>query len=126
MLFSSHHPEATQITFETLSGPLVAEKLANGQIALDFPADTTVLDRLTEGELFKRAAAGAVASCSAIAGHVVACSVGEQGFTLIELSAEVDLEKLEVDPSTFVRPSSSFAELLLKRGFSRSRTLRTP
>lgn len=105
VLFLSH-PLSQLISFETLSGTLIATRDGEKNIALDLPADLTSMDRQTEGEMFEGLRKMAEEAMPGCRGNVVAVAMGLA--PIIELNDGVILEDLGVDSNVFVSPLISF------------------
>ncbi|GAA5846576.1 hypothetical protein JCM9279_006749 [Rhodotorula babjevae] len=93
-LFSTRHPGARRIRFETMSGTLLAERLQDGRVELDFPADQEILER-NDVEA-KKVASLVEAAHAELSQHVVAVTVGRLG-VVVELDASFDLEHAIID-----------------------------
>ncbi|GAA5978990.1 hypothetical protein JCM10908_002762 [Rhodotorula pacifica] len=94
-LFDEVHPEARQISFETMSGTLHTERTGSGNLELDFPADSSVLD------LPDAAAVHSVRSLltgvnEQIAKEVIDVRVGKLA-VIVELDGRFDLPSAQLD-----------------------------
>ncbi|GAA6009580.1 hypothetical protein JCM10207_004110 [Rhodosporidiobolus poonsookiae] len=96
-LFSKHHPSASSIRFTTrFSGDLYAVRASSGLIALDFPAASTLT--LSEGHRRLPKIVQAVREATGLAEEQIRRVDWWDAFegAIVELSAEVELEKLSV------------------------------
>mgnify|MGYP001565163375 FL=1 len=99
VLFTTHHPDASVLHFETMSGLLIARRMEGGSIQLDFPADAGVLTNAVEGKDLDKLVMGVRKACSSVERldlEVVCYAKGELGW-VVELSTNVDLEELKID-----------------------------
>lgn len=103
-LFSMKHPGATRLRFDTMSGTLEAEKLADGRIELDFPADVGVLDAAdkNESESLLAMAKAAIPDSSDAIKHI---ALGKLG-VIVQLDRNFDLQNASVDAISLVRARS--------------------
>jgi PhzF family phenazine biosynthesis protein len=107
VLFEEHHPDATRLQFETLSGTLFASRLADGRIELDFPADVSVVEDI-EVELEEDVLDKLVHVNAALAAAVVRVRKGKIGW-VIELKEDFDLETAVLTVAPLVRYSTSLS-----------------
>ncbi|GJN87804.1 hypothetical protein Rhopal_000759-T1 [Rhodotorula paludigena] len=96
-LFSTKHPGATRLRFDTMSGTLEAEKLADGRIELDFPADVGVLDAANKDELksLRSMAELAIPGSSDAIKHI---ALGKLG-VIVQLDRAFDLQNASDEPA---------------------------
>lgn len=99
-LFSTRHPDARRIRFETMSGTLLAERLQDGRVELDFPADQEILEG---NDVETKKVASLVEEAHAeLSQSVVAIAVGRLG-VVVELDASFDLQHAVVNAKPLVR-----------------------
>jgi len=99
-LFSTRHPDAARIRFETMSGTLLAERLQDGRVELDFPADQEILER---NDVEAKKVTSLVEEAHAeLSRHVVAIAVGRLG-VVVELDASFDLQHAVINAKPLVR-----------------------
>ncbi|GAA5996971.1 PhzF family phenazine biosynthesis protein [Rhodotorula paludigena] len=105
-LFSTEHPGATRLRFDTMSGTLEAEKLADGRIELDFPADVGVLDAANKDELksLRAMAELAIPGSSDAIKHIVLGKLG----VIVQLDRNFDLQNATVDAISLKSSSRYF------------------
>lgn len=100
-LFNFCHTNATTLRFETLSGTLTARKCEDGQIELDFPADSSVIAPMTDAALATEVVECAAACSRSFDGEIVGWAKAGLGW-VVELSSKVNLPTSVVDSKPFV------------------------
>lgn len=98
VLFNSLHTGADCLQFETMSGTLVARRVEDGRIELDFPADESVLEYVVGEEEVDKLVSGVREACSNVKEleqEMVGCARGKLGW-IVELGAGVKLEELKI------------------------------
>ncbi|ORY86644.1 hypothetical protein BCR35DRAFT_264186 [Leucosporidium creatinivorum] len=95
-VFASHCPSAELLRFETMSGTLTARRLEGGKIELEFPDDTLEVTKTVSEEKEQRLREAIKSASPEFEGKLLGWAKGKLGW-IIELSAELELEKVKID-----------------------------
>lgn len=99
-LFQGHHPGGKEITFETMSGPLVARRTPEAGIELDFPADSTAVEEPSPDDLHDHRAPLPSVN-EALAEAVLDVRIGKLA-VVVEVQDNFDLANARLDATSLV------------------------
>ena len=102
-LLFAQNADLDKVTFNLSNGAaLCASRLPGDLVSLTLPADDSVLLPLAETDpSYEAAVAAALAAAPAVRGNILAVAKSQKGF-LVELTEQVDLAALVVEPAPFV------------------------